>query len=191
MAADLLKVAGVSHNFIFAGDMNFSNLGETDHLYRLGYEDGWLAFRGLEPGYTWDAQENTLIRLTLPLDNRRLRLDRIAWHQKAENVFFRSIEIVCDRPIAGLTKWSYPIFPSDHFGLRSWIRVVPKHANERNPVFDYAGKRELILRGRSPDSTGYWSEKHIAILRVGTLVLFCCLLFGFATFVFKALQRLL
>lgn len=68
----------VKSKVIIAGDLNLHNLGETDFLYNSGFRDTWLEVNGTDPGYSWDSKRNNLISKMLVLDNRRMRLDRIA-----------------------------------------------------------------------------------------------------------------
>jgi hypothetical protein len=65
--------------------MNLHFVEENYSLYTNGWLDLWNYFestRNLD-GYTWDSANNNLIKRLLFLDNRRMRLDRIAVHSKA------------------------------------------------------------------------------------------------------------
>ena len=58
--------------------MNFHYPFETEVIYNFNFIDVWLEKHGdIDPGYTWDAKTNRLIKFMLPYDNRRMRLDRI------------------------------------------------------------------------------------------------------------------
>lgn len=151
-------------NVLLTGDLNLHALGETDIIYKNGFEDVWLNLRGLEEGFTWDAQKNPLIRLVLPLDNRRMRLDRVLCLPPLPSTEFvpRSISITHDKPLQGLrSPFGSQITLSDHYGLR----VVLTKSAARTSTFDYFASRERILAGRSPASTGYRKMSSIIVLR--------------------------
>ena len=166
------------------GDMNFHNLGETDLVYELGYQDVWLNLRGLEDkGYTWDPVRNRFINLILPFDNRRMRLDRVFVHKQTQNIQFTDIEIFGNKPIGKTRLCCFPVYPSDHFGLRTVMIFKSNEAIQRDKDwkqigFDYAKNRAKILDGRDPHSTGFSTVKTIIIKRVLAAVVFAILSVG-------------
>ena len=163
---------------VLMGDMNFHNLCETDIAYELEYEDAWLNLRGLEKGYTWDPQENPFIRLILPLDSRRMRLDRVLCKKASKHVEVCDISVFAREPI-GLSKCCHQVFPSDHFGLLSKVRVSsqPVDSPQRTAVaFDYWKNRDKILEGRNPKSTGFPRMKSIICKRIAALAIIGSLL---------------
>ena len=170
-------------NVVILGDMNFHNLGETDLVYELGLQDVWLNLRGLEDkGYTWDPVKNRFINLILPFDNRRMRLDRVLVHKDSENLQFTDIEIFANKSIGKSRLCCFPVFPSDHFGLRTVMifHSEPKK-NDKSRMqepFDYTRHRHKILDGRDPHSTGFSTVKTIIIKRIVAAVIFAIITIG-------------
>jgi hypothetical protein len=68
------------------GDCNFHMPFENRFIYENNFVDFWLEKNQKNPGYTWDPKENSMINVILPLDNRRMRLDRIL-AKKNNNLF--------------------------------------------------------------------------------------------------------
>lgn len=129
------------------GDLNLHQLFEDEYI-RDDYIDSWAKIRKDE-GYTYDSINNKLIyeKLTISMEYRRMRLDRILYKSKEMNV--KSIDMFGNEPIFKTEvsnsfdpiyylRWtfrsiisllfdaiSYNIFrepkeylyPSDHFGL--------------------------------------------------------------------------
>lgn len=178
-AKRMINAAVQKGNIICSGDMNFHNIGETDILYELGYEDVWLSLRNLEEGYTWDPKMNQFIGLLLPCDNRRMRLDRIFFSKSSKNLIFRDIQIICNKPIPGLSKFCYKVFPSDHFGLKAHFQLTTDtNQVQHRPSFDYTQNRTAIVRDIDPWTTGYRSVKKIIAYRVMMVILMCMILIG-------------
>jgi hypothetical protein len=161
-------------NVVIIGDMNFHNLGETDMVYDNELEDVWLNLRGLsDKGYTWDPSLNPFIRLILPFDNRRMRLDRILIHRASKNLDFTEIDMFGMKPIGVNRLFCYPVYPSDHFGLRSVFVFRSDHNtyndgtdHSKHRPFDYYSNRMEILDGNHPHSTGFATVKIIIVKRV-------------------------
>ncbi|KRW98677.1 Endonuclease/exonuclease/phosphatase [Pseudocohnilembus persalinus] len=89
-----LKSALQNNNIVAQGDLNLHNNIENNYIYQTGFIDTWIEKHGLgkqseEQGYTWDPTQNSMIRMILPFDNRRMRLDRILLRQES-NYLFRS-----------------------------------------------------------------------------------------------------
>lgn len=166
--------AQAHHNSILMGDMNFHNLCETDNIYSIDHEDVWLNLKGLEDeGYTWDPKENQFIRLLLPLDDRRMRLDRIMVGQMSRDIVFTDISIF-GREGIGISRLCHRILPSDHYGLEGRVVIGGNGKGGKGRGFDYYGNRDRILNGRDPNSTGFRSIKKIIVYRylcIGILVL--------------------
>ena len=167
----LKNSASQNGNVIIMGDMNFHNLCETDIIYELEYEDVWLNLKNLDPGYTWDPKTNEFIRLILPLDSRRMRLDRVMVKKSSKNIDFSSIEIFGKNKI-GQTKFCYNISPSDHYGLSTKLKIRSSEVDNQVQVsrsFDYWKNRELIIGKKNPKSTGFASLKTIICRRISCL----------------------
>lgn len=188
----MIKQATAAGNIVCAGDMNFHNLCETDVLYEHGYEDVWLALRDLEPGYTWDPKMNQFIRLILPCDNRRMRLDRIFYSRKSEKLVFRDIQIVCNKPIPGLSKCCYKVYPSDHFGLKAHFQLTTNDQLLKDrPTFNYQEKRSLIIGTKNANTTGFRSVRTIICCRVLIAILVSLLIIGSAVVFVVVMIKLL
>jgi endonuclease/exonuclease/phosphatase family metal-dependent hydrolase len=81
------------------GDLNFHSEDENDAA-PAGYDDVWLALRGDDPGYTFDAETNPMLQELWPLgfESRRMRLDRVLLRTEGYLVP-RSIEVFGDQPV--------------------------------------------------------------------------------------------
>lgn len=163
--------AAEAGNVLVMGDMNFHNLCETDVAYELGYEDAWLNLRGFDSGYTWDPKENPFIRLILPFDSRRMRLDRVLSKQATRHLEVCDITIF-GRESIGQSRCCLQVFPSDHFGLLFKLRLATKQSDalSRGARFDYWQLRDKLLAGRNPKSTGFPRMQAIICKRIAAVV---------------------
>ena len=110
-----------SNNILIMGDFNYHMISETLNIYTNNYADLWLEQTPLpsdENSYTWDPKSNTLLKYLLPLDNRRMRLDRIILKNGA-NFTFKAIKRFGHVKIPG--KWF--LYPSDHYGLLVTLKM--------------------------------------------------------------------
>jgi endonuclease/exonuclease/phosphatase family metal-dependent hydrolase len=71
-----------------------------------------------DPGFTWDAQTNTLISWMLPFDNRRMRLDRIL--VRKNNSIVKSVR---EMNVEGKEKLGWYLSASDHFMLLAELEL--------------------------------------------------------------------
>lgn len=140
-------------NQIIQGDMNYINLGETDFIYENNNRDIWLDFKQLDEGFTWDAKTNSYIKLLFLFPNRRLRVDRIIVKKGAQDIRFKGIEIFGQESI-GISRFGKDYIGSDHYGLVSIMTLDPEYKEEVEE-FDYLARRDEILKGRDPRSSGY------------------------------------
>jgi len=104
-----------------------------------GWCDAWLELRPGDPGYTYDAKSNEMLRGYL-----RKRLDRA--FVKLKDFDLKRIEMVGTKPIPGVTYRKtvsnrgkseiveLPVVPSDHFGLLLTLRA--KKRSEPKPEVD-------------------------------------------------------
>lgn len=112
-------------DFLYLGDFNFHNVGETDMVYENGMQDIHLDLHGPhDKGYTWDAKKNALIQLILPCDNRRMRLDRITVAQNSQNLRFDLCYIFADKKM-NFSRMCKRYHASDHFGLACRFEYNP------------------------------------------------------------------
>ncbi len=75
-------------------------------------------------GYTWDAQRNALTFALLPFDNRRMRLDRIAFLK--DTTLFSEVQEV---RVCATDKIGFCLAASDHFMLTANIAL--RDANQK------------------------------------------------------------
>jgi tyrosyl-DNA phosphodiesterase 2 len=115
-------------NAIFMGDTNWDDKDGTVPMPD-GWRDAWLETRPEDPGYTYDAKRNAMLRGYL-----QKRLDRA--FVKLKDFDVKTIEMVGTTPIPGVTYHKtisnrgnselieLPVVPSDHFGLL--LTITPK-----------------------------------------------------------------
>ena len=113
-------------NAIFMGDTNWDDK-DGDVPLPPEWRDAWLEMHPNDPGYTYDARKNAMLRGYL-----RKRLDRA--FVKLKHFDVKSIEMVGTQPIPGVTYHKtvsnrgkaeiieLPVVPSDHFGLLLTLR---------------------------------------------------------------------
>lgn len=118
-----LEVTGAADVF-FAGDTNWNERLDGQVQMPEGFTDVWQRLHPGEPGFTYDAKQNDMLRGYL-----RQRFDRI--FVKLENYRPVQIELVGKTPLPGVTYMktamvrgrmesaSYPVLPSDHYGVFS------------------------------------------------------------------------
>lgn len=153
-----------SNNIVILGDLNFHNLGETDFLYNQDFSDVWLNIKGIEdPGFTWDADENLFVSSWLKLDNRRMRLDRIAV-KYGSSLRFSDIQIVANNKILKANFLCPRVHASDHFGLESVFEITNESIN-KGDLFDYFASRATILGEVSPWRTGFRRLRSVILFR--------------------------
>jgi len=125
-------------NAVFMGDTNWDDK-DGDVPMPEGWCDAWLELRPGDPGYTYDAKSNEMLRGYL-----RKRLDRA--FVKLKDFDLKRIEMVGTKPIPGVTYRKtvsnrgkseiveLPVVPSDHFGLLLTLRA--KKRSEPKPEVD-------------------------------------------------------
>lgn len=125
-------------NAVFMGDTNWDDK-DGDVPMPEGWCDAWLELRPGDPGYTYDAKSNEMLRGYL-----RKRLDRA--FVKLKDFDLKRIEMVGTKPIPGVTYRKtvsnrgkseiveLPVVPSDHFGLLLTLRA--KKRSEPKPEAD-------------------------------------------------------
>ena len=113
-------------NAIFMGDTHWDDK-DGDVPLPPEWRDAWLDMHPNDPGYTYDARKNAMLRGYL-----RKRLDRA--FVKLKHFDVKSIEMVGTQPIPGVTYHKtvsnrgkaeiieLPVVPSDHFGLLLTLR---------------------------------------------------------------------
>jgi endonuclease/exonuclease/phosphatase family metal-dependent hydrolase len=114
------RIAG-SVPVILMGDFNARNdSDEIAVLRKAGFRDAYAEV-GIPPGYTWDGERNTNIKLqkgTYPddfwLEPKRERIDYIFF--RGPGLEPNSCTVVLDRPVEDL-------YPSDHFGVMAEFEV--------------------------------------------------------------------
>jgi endonuclease/exonuclease/phosphatase family metal-dependent hydrolase len=144
---DRIIGSGIPH--LLQGDFNLHSEEESEQLEGLNLTDAWSTLHNLEeePGYTFDSDLNSLVKEILPLESRRMRLDRVLYSTPTGNNFkVTETKLVFNEHIypktehikgwfetiatplwyvAGYTtakKESY-LFNSDHFGIQSTITL--------------------------------------------------------------------
>lgn len=98
-------------NVIISGDFNMHYPGENQAIEKHGYTDLWLQKHSHFSGLTSDSTVNKLRYMMMPMDDRKMRLDRIIMKQ-SEDIDLDQIEMIGQEPIKNFYQ-----FPSDHFGL--------------------------------------------------------------------------
>lgn len=97
---------GTAHA-VLMGDMNLHDGQCFGHLLPEGWVDAWSVARPEDPGYTYDARRNWMIR-----DDYRERLDRIFVRSRDWQV--EEIGLLGTTP---LEEGERSLFSSDHFGV--------------------------------------------------------------------------
>lgn len=151
-------------DFIYLGDFNLHNVGETGMIYENKMQDIHLDTNGAnDKGYTWDSKHNVLIRLILPCDNRRMRLDRITVGQEADNLRFDLSYMFADKKI-NFSRMCRRYHASDHFGLA--CRFEYNSDVVLSQKFDYEANKEKVWDGVDPKTTGFRPFKKIIRYRI-------------------------
>lgn len=183
----LIREAVDRGNVFITGDLNLHALGETDIVYENGLQDIWMNLHKLKEGYTWDSKSNSMIRLVLPFDNRRMRLDRmLSLPINPKTDFIPSeMSITHQEP---LTTIKAPVLGthlclSDHYGLQ--MSLTPRKPGPLPEAFNYYLHRSGILLGRSPSSTGYRTISQIIAIRISLI----CIALLSVFFVCRLLSR--
>lgn len=164
----LIRDAVSKGNVFLTGDMNLHCLGETDIIYDNGFQDLWLNLNQLQEGFTWDAKSNPLIQMVLPLDNRRMRLDRmISLPPSPESNFSATSLTITHKDRLEAIRAPVlrtPLCLSDHYGLS--MTLAHRTRGHRQPSFNYWQNRQMIISNRDPTSTGYRPMSRIIAYRV-------------------------
>ncbi|CAI2367239.1 unnamed protein product [Moneuplotes crassus] len=154
-----LNIKSPKDTIFLLGDLNLHYPGESKICDQYGFHDLWLERHSHFDGYSWDPQENIMSGWMHPLDNRRMRLDRICL--KPSNAFdLIDIQMVAKERIGGFCLQS-----SDHFGLLATFKQTSKGFTGDQPN---AHKQEYAKL--APDSHGFRSIKNIVAYRVITAV---------------------
>lgn len=122
------KNAVQNNNIIIMGDLNFHLTNETNYIYENDFIDLWLESNQTNHnGYTWDATKNSLINMFLPLDTRRMRLDRIIMANRSTHI---DLYDQCEMKIFGDKKITNRVLSyltgSDHYGLKINLKINEK-----------------------------------------------------------------
>jgi len=102
-----------AQDVVFIGDMNWNEENDGPPRLPSGWCDAWTVLHPGDPGYTYDAQSNAMLRkYKNPL---RLRLDRAFC--KLQRWDLEDLRIVGRQAIGAARFEGRPVLPSDHFGL--------------------------------------------------------------------------
>mmetsp|Transcript_28488 Transcript_28488/g.66835 ORF Transcript_28488/g.66835 Transcript_28488/m.66835 type:complete len:355 (+) Transcript_28488:77-1141(+) len=132
--------------FFVAGDLNLHYTAEDAVVPANGLLDAWAETHFGEsddanPGYTFDADLNSMIPRYIPGEVRRMRLDRILVSEKCALVPEKPCKLWATHAVDA----SRDIFLSDHFGLVQDLRVDPKGWHGKASV-----RRQLQENGAAP-----------------------------------------
>ena len=118
------QLAGAA-DALFMGDFNFGD-GEQPDTAKLppAYLDAWSRTNPGVPGFTWNIEKSRMAAEGSFPNEKSRRLDRILI--RSPHFTPVSTLIMGDAPVMG----KIDVFPSDHFGLISTMRVNP----EKNAV---------------------------------------------------------
>jgi hypothetical protein len=70
-------IIALNNNVFMLGDLNLHYNGENKYIEDTGFNDLWLHHHSHFDGMTLDAIKNTFVAVTEPLENKKMRLDRI------------------------------------------------------------------------------------------------------------------
>lgn len=149
--------------FALMGDFNLHYLFEDAVVIDNQLIDAWAQthysalppFNDGQPGYTFDAVDNTFVPCYIPGERRRMRLDRILFSCGFPAFAIGPCALWANEPIQS---GSY-LFPSDHFGLSIDLRVDA--TNENGPMISIgqpdANAEEILHRNaqNNADRTPY------------------------------------
>lgn len=133
-------------NVSFQGDFNLHLPHETELIYDSGFFDIWWEQRGEEKGYTFDPKTNPLMKLYLPFDNRRMRLDRMILHQESQNLEPKDVKIWANERIG------CSLAPSDHYGMAVTIEV---NQEVKRSLRSFSIEKDLVQKAIEPYRTGF------------------------------------
>lgn len=157
-----------NRNIIIMGDLNLHLQIETMYIYENKFIDLWIETND-EDGFTWDGQRNSLIKIMLPLDNRRMKLDRIII--KEGSLLFSIGKPENEMKIFGREKIKPKRFGSwlvgsDHFGLKISLNV------DKDNKLPFKANKSINLddKNRILYCTGFRTEKKIVLLRVLAII---------------------
>ena len=142
-------------NIILAGDMNMHVPGENIILEENAFYDLWLEKRSHFDGLTWDPDNNFMLLVKEPFDNRRLRLDRVCM-KESKQLNIDEIEMVGTQPMNRVL-----LFPSDHFGLLAKFSKSDSGFIPQDTPF----KQEFAKL--PPDVHGYRTESEMRMFQIG------------------------
>lgn len=137
------------------GDLNLHLPCENEICDNYGFHDLWLERHSHYHGYSWDARENSMINLMLPLDNRRMRLDRICM-KNSQDISLDDIELIGTQRLPRIC-----LYPSDHFGLVARFKFTDEGFDGTK---DNKFKQEFMTVPKF--ETGYRSVKTIVFYRI-------------------------
>jgi len=112
----------VGNNFIIMGDLNIHQNHENNMFADLGLVDLWAethfssakGFDDRDPGYTFDYTTNKMIRWYIPIEKRKMRLDRMLVKEGCNLLRIHSpVKIFANKAVEP----GDHIFLSDHYGL--------------------------------------------------------------------------
>ena len=150
---------------------------ENKYLETYDFIDLWLEKHSHMKGYSWDPKRNSMLNIMLPLENRRMRLDRI-WVKNNTEFIIDDISMFGDRRIGN---WLYP---SDHWGIIANFRIS-KHQgyNIDNARSTYKLEFDYLPQKR----TGFRSFKWIMIWRTVAIILIILAIIALILGVFKVI----
>ena len=158
-------------NLILMGDMNAHFLSENHYFNKLGFLDIWMESDQNETnGTTFDM--NTSLNSFYIFDNRKMRLDRMLFFKNSDlfEIEKNSMKIIFNKKLND----SWYIYPSDHFGLYSEIKLktTPSKYDIKNKEFivKYENEREDLK------ITGYRTIKEIILYRYLAMIFLIILL---------------
>lgn len=98
------------------GDTNIIGKSEDTPILSSGFVDAWPTLHPDNPGFSRDPTRNTFAKdgVQQRIDRMYLRLDS-KWYPKM-------VELIGTEPLRTVQE-SYPVYPSDHFGLHGIIQA--------------------------------------------------------------------
>jgi endonuclease/exonuclease/phosphatase family metal-dependent hydrolase len=143
-SGSVTNIAVAKAGFVIMGDMNLHFVNEDQNVLDLDMVDAWaethwgkanqdvpsdfekancdlVPLNVAYPGWTFDAQENTMIPRYIPGEKRKMRLDRILISEGSHLAFRNECQIWGNKPVDKKRE----VFLSDHYGLTVDMSVIP------------------------------------------------------------------